>query len=57
MGLSERLSPEGMDDQARLEEMRAALVRTQRQLREAKDRDAWLSALIIESCQIGRAHV
>lgn len=51
MGLSERLSPEGMDDQARLEEMRAALVRTQRQLREAKDRDAWLSALIVESCR------
>lgn len=46
MDISERLKFQGQ-----VEELRAALGRTQRQLREARDRDAWMSQLIIESCR------
>ena len=51
MSIKERVSEEGLETQAEIDHLRAALVRTQRDLLKAKGRTEHLTEVVIEACR------
>ena len=51
MSIKERVSEEGLETQAEIDDLRAALVRTQRDLLRAKGRTEHLTEVVIEACR------
>lgn len=51
MSIKERVSEEGLETQAEIDDLRAALVRTQRDLLKAKGRTEHLTEVVIEACR------
>lgn len=51
MSLTQRLSEEGQLQQVEVEELRSALVRTQRELLKAKNRHQFMSETVINACR------
>ena len=51
VSIADRLNETVHALEQQVDELRAALVRTQRQLRDAKDREGWMSTLVIDACR------
>lgn len=51
MSIKDRVSEEGLETQAEIDDLRAALVRTQRDLLRAKGRTDHLTEVVIEACR------